>query len=88
MSDKAIVVIKRIGDWYLMEHNTYIRVHDATKAPHLLPWFVPDKLVLQEVAYQTVIYGVGGMLYLGKKAICPPLPLYIGLYSFSNTKQA
>jgi hypothetical protein len=50
--------------------------------------FVPDKLVLQEVAYQTMIHGVGGMLYRGKKEIWPPLPLYIGVYSFSNTKQA
>jgi hypothetical protein len=70
-----------------MEHGTYIRVYRATKYPHLLPWFVPNKLVLQEVAYQIVIHGVGGMLYRGKKEIWPPLPLYVGLYSFSNTKQ-
>jgi hypothetical protein len=33
MTDKEIVVIKRIGDWYLMEHNTYIRVYGAMKSP-------------------------------------------------------
>jgi hypothetical protein len=35
-----------------------------------------------------MIHGVGGLLYRRKKAIWPPLPLYIGIYSFSNTKQA
>ena len=59
MTNKAIAVIKRIGDWYLMDHGTYIKVYGATKSPHLLPQFVPDKLVLQEVAYQTIIHGVG-----------------------------
>jgi hypothetical protein len=88
MTDKAITVIRRIGDWYLMEHGTYIRIYGAMKPPHLLPRFVPDKLVLQEVAYQTIIHGVGGMLYRSKKSIWPPLPLYIGNYFFENTKQA
>jgi hypothetical protein len=34
-----------------------------------------------------MIHGVGGMLYQGKKKIWPPLPLYIGVYSFSNTNK-
>jgi hypothetical protein len=71
-----------------MEHDTYIRIYRATKAPHLLPRFVPDKLVLQEVAYQTVINGVGEFLYQDKKSIWPLLPLWIGSYSFATTKQA
>jgi hypothetical protein len=37
MTDKAIAVIKRIGDWYLMEHGTYIRVYGATKPPIFSP---------------------------------------------------
>jgi hypothetical protein len=35
MTDKEITVIRRIGDWYLMEHGTYIRVYGAMKPPHL-----------------------------------------------------
>jgi hypothetical protein len=88
MTDKAIVVIKRFGDWYLMEHGTYIRIYGMMNPPHLLPRFVPNKLVLQEVAYQTIIHGVGGMMYRLKKTIFPPLPLYVGNYFFGNTKQA
>jgi hypothetical protein len=85
MKNKAIAVIRRIEDWYLMEHDTYIRIYGAMKPPHLLPWFIPEKLVLQEVAYQTIIRG---MLYRSKKAIWPLLPLYIGKCFFENTKQA
>jgi hypothetical protein len=86
MTNKALAIIRRIGDWYLMEHGTYIRIYGAMKAPHLLPRYVPDKLVLQEVAYQTVINRVREILYRDKKAIWPPLPLWIGTYSFENTK--
>jgi hypothetical protein len=49
---------------------------------------VSGKLVLQEVAYQTIIHRVGGMLYQIKKEIWPPLPLYVGNYFFEDTKQA
>jgi hypothetical protein len=88
MIDKAIIIIKRIMDWYLMEHNTYLKVYGAMKSLHLVPRFVLDRLVLQEVAYQTIINGVGEMIYRDKKVIWPPLPLYIGSYFFANTKKA
>jgi hypothetical protein len=63
MIDKELEIIWKIGDWYLMEHGTYIRIYDATKSPHLLLIFVPDKLVLQEIVYQTVIYEVRAALF-------------------------
>jgi hypothetical protein len=88
MIDKAIVVIKIFINWYLMEHGTYIRVYRSIKSCNLLPQFIQDRLVLQEVAYQTIIHGVGGILYRDKKGIWHPLQLYIGICSFSNTKQS
>jgi hypothetical protein len=69
MTDKAHAIVKRIGDWYLLEYGTYIRIYGATKAPHLLPKFFLDKLVLQDIAYQMVIHGVGATLYRDKKSI-------------------
>jgi hypothetical protein len=60
----------------------------ATKAPHLLPKFVPDRLVLQEIVYQTLVYGVGATLNRDKKMIWPPLPLWVGAYSFKDVKKA
>jgi hypothetical protein len=49
---------------------------------------VPDKIVLQEVVYQTIIHGGGGILYWLNKAIFPPFPLYVGNYFFGNIDQA
>jgi hypothetical protein len=48
---------------------------------------MPNKLVLQEVAYQTIIHGVGGILNWGKNEIWPPLLLYVVTYSFPKTKK-
>jgi hypothetical protein len=83
MTNKDIKIIIRIKDWYLMDHGNYIRVYDAMKSPHLLPQFIPDKIVLQKVAYQTIIHGVRGMLYMFKKVICPHY-LYTLTTSFSR----
>ena len=32
--------------------GVYIRILGGTKAPHWLPHFVPDTLLLQEIAYE------------------------------------
>jgi hypothetical protein len=82
ITDKASAVIKRIRDWFLLEHSSYIRIYGSMKYPHLLQWFMPDRLVIQEVAYQMVIHKVGGDLYQSKKIIWPPLLLYIDNYFF------
>jgi hypothetical protein len=73
MTEKAIVFINRIWDWYLMEHDTYIKIYRARKAPHLLPRFVPEELVLQEVAYQIMINRVWEVFYQDNKSIWTPL---------------
>jgi hypothetical protein len=51
MTDKAQAIVGRVGDWYLLEYGTYIRVYGATKAPHMLSKFVLHRLALQEIAY-------------------------------------
>jgi hypothetical protein len=40
MTDKALEIIQKIGDFYLMEHKNYIILYRATKAPHFIPRFV------------------------------------------------
>jgi hypothetical protein len=35
-------MISKVGHWYLDKHDTYIRVFEATGAPHILPSHVPD----------------------------------------------
>jgi hypothetical protein len=42
LSIAAKKMISKVGHWYLEETTTYIRVFEATNAPHLLPTHVPD----------------------------------------------
>jgi hypothetical protein len=88
MTNKALAIIHKIRDQYLKEHETCIMIYGATKAPHFLLVFVHDRLVLQEVAYQIVIHKVEATLYLDKKAIWPPMSLWVNSYSFRSSKQA
>lgn len=71
-----------------MENGTYIRIYGATEAPHMFPKFVPNKLVLQEVAYRTLVNGVGAVLVRDKKLTWPPLPFWLGSYCFKDVKEA
>jgi len=80
--------VSKVGDWYITERGTYIRIFRATKAPHVLPRFIPDKLALQEVAYPTLVHGVGAALIRDNKAPWPPMPFYVGSYSFKDSKEA
>lgn len=62
LSDEAMQVLSNIGDWYIEKDLTYIRIYGATAAPHLLPKFVLDRLVLREIAYQTILHGFNAFL--------------------------
>jgi len=49
-------VIQSLGHWYLEE--LFIVIHVAgNEVVHYLPWFIPDRLVLREVAFQTTYCG-------------------------------
>jgi hypothetical protein len=54
ISSEARDGMKGIVDWYLGKYYTYIRVYGTTRAPHILPYFVPDCLLVREIAYQTM----------------------------------
>ena len=68
--------------------GVYIRISGNTKAPHWLPHFVPDKLLLQEIAYQAYVNGVVASLHGDKKGLWPPFPLSIGVCKIENFKQS
>jgi hypothetical protein len=55
LSNAAKKVISKFSHWYLDECETYIRVFGATGAPHILPIYVPNRLVLGEICYQTIL---------------------------------
>jgi hypothetical protein len=60
-------MILKLGHWYLDEHTTYIRVFGATRAPHFLPSHIPDRLIIGEICYQTILQGYNATLVKDKK---------------------
>jgi len=80
--------VRKIMDWYVLEHRTYIKIYGSTKPPHFFPRFVLDKLVLQEVAYHTLVHRVGAALTRDKKLPGSPMSFYVGSYSFKDGREA
>jgi hypothetical protein len=70
----------------MKKYYTYVRIFGATGPPHLLPKYVPDKLLAREVAYQTIEKGVTAYLSEKNKKYWPNFPLHIGQYSLLNKK--
>jgi hypothetical protein len=89
---KVLVVAKKliskVGHWYLDEHATYIRVFGATRAPHILPAHVPDRLVIREICYQTIFQGYNATLVKDKKQVFIPYEFHVGFYLVKDTTQA
>jgi hypothetical protein len=80
--------VGKIGYWYVLEHGTYITIYGSTKPSHLFRRFVLDKLVLQEVAYHTLVHRVGAALTRDKKLLGSPMPFYVGSYNFKDGREA
>lgn len=59
MSKDAWVVVGGIIDWYITDKYTYIWIYGVTKAPHILPKYLKNHMVLTEIAYQTYVHHVG-----------------------------
>jgi hypothetical protein len=59
--------LKAIVDWFVEEKFSYIRVYGCSIPPHALSKFLPDRLVLREVAYQIVKGGIGIELKVAQK---------------------
>ena len=86
---EAEVDILPVARWFGEEMFTYVRVLGNLASPHVLPIYVPDKLLAREISYQT--YGEGGMTkYLKhkKKAIWPQFPVACGAFSLFDLGHA
>lgn len=55
-------MIQRIGDWYAKNQHSYIRIYENSDLPHLCPMFVPNRLLLREIGYQTSVKGIEASL--------------------------
>jgi hypothetical protein len=76
--------LKAIADWFVDEKFSYIRVYGCSIPPHALPKFLPDRLVLREVAHQIVKGGIGIELKVAQKKSRPFFPVYVGKFSLLN----
>ena len=54
---EAKYLIATMGDWYVGELFTYIKVF-GNNAAHMLPKVVPDRLVLEMISFQIVTEGI------------------------------
>ena len=88
LSPEGKNLVKEYGDWYMTPDGVYIRIADSTKPPHWLPHFVPDTLLLQEMAYQTYVNGVAASLHRKKKGLWPSFPLSTKVCKIESFKQA
>ena len=46
LATTAKKMVEKVGQWYMDECSTYIRMFRAIKAPHLLPAHVLDQLIV------------------------------------------
>jgi hypothetical protein len=88
LSATAKKMVEKVGHWYLDEHSTYIRVIGATEIPHILPAHVPNRLVVEEICYQTILQGYNTTLVKDKKRALIPYGFHVGFYLVKDTTQA
>ena len=84
ISSQAEIVLTTLGNWFGEDKFTYIRVFDNLARPHVLPLYIPDKLVAIELAYQITSAGETKTLRTSKKQVWPPFPLRCGVYTLHN----
>jgi hypothetical protein len=71
-----------LEDCFIEENFSYIRVFGCSIPPHALSRFLIDRLVCQEVAYQTVTRGINKEMKESQKKSMNYLP-YPGWYVFT-----
>lgn len=87
ISADAALTIKRLGSWFLDDFFTVIRIYGNKEASDL-PIFVPDRLALKEIAFQTVRVGSLVRLSWHNKKTWPTFPISIGRFTLSNRQHA
>jgi hypothetical protein len=89
LSREAMKLLKSIGNWYLQEDYTYLRIYGVTAPPHLLPKYVPNRIILGEIAYQTILQVFNASLAKdSRKRTFISFNMYNGHYGLMNSKQA
>jgi len=87
ISAEAALTIKRLGGWFVEDFFTIIRVYGNEEVSYL-PVFVPDRLVIREIAFQTVKVGAFVRLNRHSKKTWPEFPISVGRFSLINRQYA
>lgn len=95
INEKAPTLLKEaqadfssIGKLFGEELFTYIRIFGSLAWSHVLPLYVPDKLLTREVVYQTVGNRLSRFIKEDKKSSWPSFPINCGVYGLENYKHA
>ena len=67
ISEEAGIGFTAIGNWFGEDKFTYIRLSGSHTKHHVLPLYVPDKLLAWELAYQITVDGTSKTLKNSKK---------------------
>jgi hypothetical protein len=84
ISSGSINTLRGIGDWYMKKYYTFVRIFGAVGPPHLLPKYVPDKLLAREIIYQTMDKGSTSYMSENRKNYWPIFPLHISSFSLQK----
>lgn len=87
ISHEVAATIRLFGHWYLEEYFTIIRIA-GNEEVNYLPWYVPDRLALREIVFQTVGNGAFAQLTKHGKRPWPQFPINIGRYTLANKHHA
>ena len=80
---EAKSLIATMGDWYVGESFTYIRIY-GSNAAHMFPKVVSDRLVLEEISFQTVTKGIYKKCVAPKRKVWPKFPITLGSLTVPN----
>ena len=80
-------LIATMGDWYVGESFAYIMVWGRNTA-HMLPKVALDRLVIEEISFQTVTEGVYKKLAGPKRRVWPKFPQNLGPLSIPTSTWA
>jgi len=88
LSPEGHKLFKEYGDCYMTPVGVHIKIASSMKPPDWLPHFVPDTMLLQEMAYQTYVNGVAASLHRKNKGLWPMFPLKTKVCKIESFKQA
>jgi hypothetical protein len=62
LPDDSKKLISHIGNWYVQQDLTHIRIYGTTTTPHILFEYVPNRPFVGETSYHTFLQGLNASL--------------------------